>query len=244
MAVRRAAALVVSEPAKLAAWPARPGRSFVVRNTIPLPVADDIRDRMSGRAAFLSAQGIDTDARVIVHAGGVASEFGLEVECAAMALLDEHIHLVMLGNIGSGAPASTDDRVHIVGAVNEDSWRNWLAVASVGLALWTPRDKTRLDPLARWNTPASWNRIYWYLAAELPAVVGGHRELHAFANESGSAVYVDDISAETVAQGVKQTLARAAELSAAARDVFRSRLNLETESAVLRRYLTPGGTAG
>ena len=244
MAGRRAAALVVSEPAKLTAWPAPAGPSFVVRNTIPLRVADDIGDRRSGRATFLSAQGIGTDARVVVHAGGVASDFGLEVERAAMALLDDDVHLVLLGNFRSRAPASTDDRVHIVGAVNEDTWRNWLAVAAIGLALWTPTGAARLDPLAGWNTPASWNRIYWYLAAGLPAVVGGHRHLRAFADDSGSAVYVDDISAETVAQGVRQALARAAELSAAARSAFRFRLNLEKESEALRRYLTGAWTAG
>jgi glycosyltransferase involved in cell wall biosynthesis len=241
-AARRAAALVVSEPAKLEVWPARADRSFVVRNALPLHVANDIDQRRSRRAEFLSAQGIDPGARVLVHAGGVAADFGLMLECAAMAFLDEDVHLALVGTREAGAPSSTDRRVHTLGGADEESWRDWLAMASAGLALWTPTPKGRADPLARWNTPASWNRLYWYLAAGLPVVLGGHPELRAFGEESDSAVLVSDVRAESLAEGVRQALARSADLAAAARHVFRSRFNFEKESEPLRRFLEGLGT--
>jgi len=122
------------------------------------------------------------------------------------------------------------ERVISAGEVPDGEWFALLGAADVGLALWTPRMKTDSDA-SRYNTPLAWNRLYWYLAAGLPVVAGGHDELRAFITETGAGVFVRDVHAASLAEAVRDLLLRRTEFSARAAEAFHDSFNFESQMA-------------
>ena len=109
-----------------------------------------------------------------------------------------------------------------------------MAVADVGLAFWSGRGVSRFPP-GRWNTPLSWNRLYWYLAAGIPIAAGGHVALEAFVSETGAGVSTSEVSATAIGRAIGEVLGNATGFEAAARRAYEAGLNYEDQVAELAR---------
>jgi hypothetical protein len=109
-----------------------------------------------------------------------------------------------------------------------------MAVADVGLAFWSGGEVSRF-PLLRWNTPLSWNRLYWYLAAGIPIAAGGHVTLEGFVNETGTGVSTSEVSGKSIGRAIGEVLANATGFEAAARRAYEGGLNFDDQVAEFAR---------
>lgn len=143
---RRAAGAVTVSPS-IATWMRKRLRlaalPTLVRNIPPFDGA--IAAPSEGRLHELA--GLDDSARVVVYCGGITTNRGIEEAILALPLLDENVHLVLLG-YGSEvyraslhrlvADRSLVHRVHFVGVVESSAVSRALADAQVSLVLTRP----------------------------------------------------------------------------------------------------------
>lgn len=230
LCLRRVDLVMASEPTKLEAWGIGTHRSpagVVVRNAPPLRVSDELRTLRTTRAELLGALGWPEDSVVYLHAGGAGADFGEDEELAALEDLPPECKLVLLG--GGHPTDRASARVHVTGPVDEQWWLRWLATSDIGLAFWTPR--RRFVGTDQWNTPLSWNRLYWYLAAGIPVVATGHPELRHFVLETRAGVWIDDPQPDSIATGLLRALKERKSLGNAGRDAFIRLYNYEAQIA-------------
>jgi glycosyltransferase involved in cell wall biosynthesis len=115
----------------------------LVRN-IP-PFDGEIASRSDGRLRQLA--GLDGSSKVVVYCGGITTNRGIEEAIRALALLEKHVHLVLLGYGSELYRASLHrlvnehdlaSRVHFVGTVESSAVSRTLADADVSLVLTRP----------------------------------------------------------------------------------------------------------
>jgi glycosyltransferase involved in cell wall biosynthesis len=232
--VRRVDVLVVTEPAKLSAWRGATELvpTLVVRNAPSRQTLAELRARAGRRIKVLEAVGWPPESRVLLHAGGVAKDFGLTEEIDALRLLPNDVRLAILGTPRLRAQGADGDRVRWLGYLEEGAWLDWLAAADVGLAMYTPRHAPH-PRTAALNTPLSWNRIYWYLAAGVPLVVGGHPALAEFTRDTSTGVDVATPTSIGIAAAVQEALQYHDRFAGRAVELFETQFNYEAQSGPL-----------
>jgi hypothetical protein len=238
-AIARSGLVVVTEPAKLSAWwlGAIPERTTVVRNAVPQSVAARLRDMRKERGRLRRELGIPADAVVAIHAGGLGPDFGTKEEVLAAETLPPEAIVVFMGTTPTYLHPSESSRVRLTGRVSRQDWQRWLAIADIGLAFWSGGLSMRGNDLSRWNTPISWNRLYWYLAAGLPIAGGGHPALRAFLEETGVGVGTSIVSVAAVALSIRSVLNGLEEYERAAKRAYDDGLNYDAQVADLARAL-------
>jgi hypothetical protein len=234
-AVARADFVVITESAKADALAVKldSPRIFEVRNAVPRQVASRMRELRQDSEAIKERFGIPSGVRLAIHAGGLAPEFAVREEMDALAALPDDVVIVFVGR-HIGTRGFTPSRARWTGSVTRSEWEQWMAVADVGLAFWSGGGVSRL-PLGQWNTPLSWNRLYWYLAAGIPVAAGGHVTLEAFVSETGAGVSTSKVSAKAIGRAIGDVLANATGFEAAARRAYEAGLNYEDQVAGLAR---------
>ena len=236
-AVARADLAVITESAKAGALglDVTSPRLIVVRNAVPKSASSRIREWRQRSDIIKRGFGIPVHSRIAIHAGGLAPEFGVFEESMALTTLPEDVYLVFLGR-SMMAPGQQADRVRWTGRVTREAWEQWIAVADVGLAFWVGGSPSDF-PFLPWNTPLSWNRLYWYLAAGIPIAAGGHAMLESFVRQHGVGVATGDVSAQGIGAAVQVALIEAPHFGAAAKEVFESELNFDSQITKLTRAL-------
>jgi hypothetical protein len=192
-----------------------------------------MRELRQDSEAIRERFGIPPGMRLAIHAGGLAPEFAVHEELDALAALPDDVLIVFVGQ-HVGTRGLTRTRARWTGSVTRSEWEQWMAVADVGLAFWSGGGVSRF-PLLRWNTPLTWNRLYWYLAAGIPIVAGGHAALEAFVSETGAGVSTSEVSATAISKAIGEALANATGFEAAARLAYEAGLNYEDQVAELAR---------
>jgi hypothetical protein len=176
---------------------------------------------------------ISPQARVLLHAGGVGDSFGLAEEIAMLRFLSDDFRLVVLGTPSSTSRMDRrDPRVRWTGRVSNREWDQWLAIADIGLAFWSGQTQ-RSQTVGRWNTPLSWNRLYWYLAGSLPIVGGGHAAIQEFLSETGAGLNVPSLTPAGMAEAVNMVAADEPAFAASSAQAFGSALNYDDQVAPL-----------
>lgn len=239
-AIGRIDIVVTVEWAKIAAMGSTTlDRAVLLRNTPMLTEAEAIHESRHRRSEVLGIHGIPSSATVLLQAGGVADDFGVLDEIKASAGLPPDLYFLLMGPDRCSL-SDRPPRVISVGEVSDQEWLALLGSADVGLALWTPRASRELD--ISFNTPLAWNRLYWYLAAGLPVIAGGHDGLREFIAETGAGVFLDEVNAERLAQVIPDVLMRRKELSAHAIKAFQEGMNFESDmdrvAPLVKRFLT------
>lgn len=205
LAIGRCAAVVtVSDgiAARLQERYGLPGRPTVVRN-LPDPAeceldyeAPDLRD----------ALGMDPTAPLVLHLGAVALDRGCETLVQAMALLPK-AHLLFLGSDDSAYAAGLEelsrrvgvaDRVHFRASVPVGQIRAHTLQATVGVSL--------LEDTCENHRLALPNKIFEYLAAEVPVVVSDLPELRALIEAHGVGEVVDPEQAADLGGGLLRAI--------------------------------------
>ena len=154
-------------------------RPVVLRNVSDLePTGRD----MGLRAGL----GISEDAFVVLHQGAPAPSRGCDVIVSALALSDEDVHLVFLGDAEDGygrtlrsliAASGLEHRVHLTPAVALEELLDHTAEADVGMTL--------LQDTCLNHRLALPNKLFEYLAAGLPVIGADLPEVRALVERHG-----------------------------------------------------------
>ncbi|MDR7550691.1 MAG: hypothetical protein QN131_12270 [Armatimonadota bacterium] len=207
----------------------------MVRNAPSLEEARAISAASKRRTQILSRYGIPPEAKVLLHAGGVADDFGVREEVQAINALPPDVYLVLMGP-DRCPTALRPPRVVSVGEVSDDEWLELLGAADIGLALWTGKGRSA----GTYDTPYAWNRLYWYLAAGLPVIAGGHPQLSQLIAETRAGLFIGEPEPDKVRQAISVALMRQAELSACAQRAFYDDMNFESQAANVIGWLLSG----
>jgi glycosyltransferase involved in cell wall biosynthesis len=180
-----------------------PERPVVVRN-LPDPAEHDPAFQAPD---LREALGIDPDAPLVLHLGAVALDRGCETLVRAMAHLPE-AHLLFLG-ADDGAyvdrlrdvaeQTGVDRRVHLCPSVPVGHVRAHVSQADVGVSL--------LEDSCENHRLALPNKAFEYLAAKIPVVASDLPELRALLEASEVGWLVDPADPESVAAGLRRSLA-------------------------------------
>lgn len=227
VAIARVDLVWAAEEAKVAPFrPATANRADVIWNAPTRSECLRIREARLRKTDVLRRYGVPDGATVLIHAGGVADDFGIREEIEATCLLTPDVYLILMGRIRCSLE-NRPRRVILVGEVSDEVWLTLLGAADVGLALWTPRQRN--NGYARYNTPQAWNRLYWYLAAGLPVIAGGHDSLRQFLAETGAGIFLNCVNVAAVAQAIGEALTCRVELSVRATSAFFEVFNFESQ---------------
>jgi hypothetical protein len=181
--------------------------------------------------------GVPADALVAIHAGGLGPDFGTKEEILAAETLPPEAIVVFMGTSPTYLHSSESSRVHLTGRVSRQDWERWLAIADIGLAFYSGGVPMRGSDVSMWNTPISWNRLYWYLAAGLPIAGGGHPALKAFLEETGVGVGTTIVSVASVALSIRSVSNSREEFERAAKRAYDDGFNYDAQVADLARAL-------
>lgn len=174
-------------------------------------------------------------APIILHLGAFLPDRGLEQ--VVEALRDVPMaHLVLLGAGPRGveleryaATHGVETRVHPLPAVPSDDVISYAASATVGIA---PIRPTTLN-----NAYSLPNKLFQYMAAELPVVASNLPQLREVIEGSGAGVTIDTGSAASIAAALRDLLGdrdRLAAMGRNARKAVDERYNWATSAATLR----------
>ncbi len=174
-------------------------------------------------------------APIILHLGAFLPDRGLEQ--VVEALRDVPMaHLVLLGAGPRGAELEryaakhgVETRVHPLPAVPSDDVISYAASATVGIA---PIRPTTLN-----NAYSLPNKLFQYMAAELPVVASSLPQLREVVEGSGAGVTVDTGSVSLLAAALRDLLGdrdRLAAMGRNARKAVDERYNWATSAATLR----------
>jgi glycosyltransferase involved in cell wall biosynthesis len=179
-------------------------RPVVVRN-LPDPAEED-----GGAAAedLRSALGLEASTTLVLHLGAVARDRGCETLTRAMAGLPT-AHLLFLGADDSGFAAhlrevaheaGVADRVHLRPSVPTGQIRAHARQGSVGVTL--------LEDTCENHRLALPNKLFEYLAAQIPVLAGDLPEMRRTAGGLPGVTLVDPADAVAVAAGLRAALER------------------------------------
>lgn len=174
-------------------------------------------------------------APIILHLGAFLPDRGLEQ--VVEALRDVPMaHLVLLGAGPRGveleryaATHGVETRVHPLPAVPSDDVISYAASATVGIA---PIRPTTLN-----NAYSLPNKLFQYMAAELPVMASNLPQLREVIEGSGAGVTIDTGSAASIAAALRDLLGdrdRLAAMGRNARKAVDERYNWATSAATLR----------
>lgn len=178
---------------------------------------------------------LPAEAPIILHLGAFLPDRGLEQ--VVEALRDVPMaHLVLLGAGPRGveleryaAKHGVETRVHPLPAVPSDDVISYAASATVGIA---PIRPTTLN-----NAYSLPNKLFQYMAAELPVVASNLPQLREVIEGSGAGVTIDTGSAASIAAALRDLLGdrdRLAAMGRNARKAVDERYNWATSAATLR----------
>ncbi len=172
----------------------------VVRNVPDLPPPDP------GAPPLRASLGIDGSAPLVLHHGALAVDRGCEGLLRAMQLLPS-AHLLWLGAEGSyaagiqrlGEDLGLADRVHFRPPVPLAELLGHSAQADVGVTL--------LEGVSENHRLALPNKVFEYVAADIPVVASDLPELAGLVREHGIGWTVDPADPASVAEGIRSALA-------------------------------------
>lgn len=180
-------------------------RPAVVRN-LPDRAVLGARGRPDGEPTLRAALGIGA-APLVLHQGAPAEHRGCEQLIAAVARLDG-VHLLFLGDGEPGfqrrladaaAAHGASERVHFAPAVPLERLLAATAEADVGVSL--------LEATCENHRRALPNKVFEYLAAEVPVVVNDLPELRALVREHGVGWVADGADPRALAAVLAEALA-------------------------------------
>lgn len=173
------------------------------------------------------------DDTVIAYCGSITTNRGVEATIDALAHLEPHTHLVLLGE---GSPSyvaglrdramalGVDSRVHFVGRVPSADVPRTLADADVSVVFTVPICKSYL-----WSLP---NKLFESIHAGVPIVASDIPDVAALVAETGVGLTTPLNDVEQLAQTIRGAIAGGAAFRQHARETARS-LNWQTESRTL-----------
>lgn len=229
LTVRRATRVIVPEPNR-----ARIVHEEYGAPALPAVVMNIPADPPPFARGTLLRERLGLDAHTVcVLYQGLLAESRCVLELAeAVALLPEHLHLVLIG-LGDdaymrelhAAAERAGGRVHMFPWMNPDELRGFTASADVGVLLYRNRGRN--------NYYAAPNKLYEYLFAGLPVVASAFPGLQSVVEGGGYGSCADPASPDDIARAI----ARAAEIAPGADIATRSRAawRWSDQAAVLRR---------
>jgi len=211
--VRRAAGVITVSPS-IATWLQRqyrlPRAPTLVRNAPATATNAEPAARAEARptGSLRQRAGLDDDTQVVAYAGRITTARGLEETLAALALMDERVHLVLLGYgepdylatlrshiVTSGLQA----RVHIVRAVAPQHVPTVLATADLSVVIVRP-----VCLSYRYSLP---NKLFESIHAGVPVVAADLPDLAALVCQYGVGEVVDVCSPVRLAGAMARVLA-------------------------------------
>ncbi len=227
--VRRAARVIVPEPNR-----ARIVHEEYGAPALPAVVMNIPADPPPFARGTLLRERLGLDARAVcVLYQGLLAESRCVLELAeAVALLPEHLHLVLIG-LGDDAymhelRAAADranGRVHLFEWMHPEELRGFTASADIGVLLYRNRGRN--------NYYAAPNKLYEYLFAGLPVVASAFPGLQSAVEGGGYGACADPARPDDIARAIAQAAAIAPGADIATRS--RAAWNWSDQAAVLRR---------
>ncbi len=230
--VPRAAGVIVANPPVAPELARRYGRADVrVVANYPTEVGPverrELRDLPGGRD-------IPREAPVVLYAGGLVIERGIEQLVEAMTMVPS-AHLAFLGG-GSLEPelhALVDrlglaDRTHFLGMVPTDQVVAYCASATVGMLT--------TEPVSVNNVLALPNKIFQYMAAGIPVIASDYPQIREVLESSGAGRVMDPTQPAAIADAINAVLAdpaAAREAGARGAEAVRDRYNWSVSEETL-----------
>ncbi|MDJ1137602.1 glycosyltransferase [Streptomyces iconiensis] len=221
-----------------------PETPLVVRNA---PVREAVGAGPCGGASVRTACGLGREERLLVYAGWIGPERGLDTAVEALTgLPGVHLALVCDGErnpslralLDTAAKAGVRERVHVVPYVPQEQVPDYLSSADLGLICF------RHVPNCEISLPT---KAAEYLHAGLPLVTSDVRTVRAFVQEHGIGTVYPSGDAEALTDAVRLALEQRGKLARNITEALRDELSWERQSAgLLRLYerLAGPGAAG
>jgi len=160
---------------------------------------------MPPRRLLHEAIGLASDARLVLYHGGLSPDRGIEQLIAALAMLPDDVHLVMLGYgpleswvRSRSAEPDVHGRLHLLPAVPPAALLDWVASADVAAM---PIQATTLNH--RLTTP---NKLFEAMAAGVPVVASNLPGMAGIVEETGCGQLCDAADPVSVAAAIRSIL--------------------------------------
>ena len=208
------------------------------------PVREAVGTRRRGGASVRTACGLGREEALLVYAGWIGPERGLDTAVQALTELPE-VHLALVcdaernpslrGLLDTAASLGVRERVHVVPYVPQIQVPDYLSSADLGLICF------RHVPNCEISLPT---KVAEYLHAGLPLVTSDVRTVRAFVQEHGVGTVYPAEDAKAFATAVRLGLEQRGRLARNITEELREELSWEHQSAgLLRLYARLAGPA-